>query len=235
MWRKPGLLLAGSVTLDYATNPITAAVTIDELQVRTTQFVNVKGRRSVATFLNLTLPVKKINSRFNLSPNWRETQGVNLLNGEAGTVYQRTAGGQAGYTYRYKQYLDLSLRTNVSVTTSRYALNATRNQVLFNTGYIGEATTHFLKRFSATAELYYNKFVYREAGFGQAIPICNFSMSAFLLKNNRGEARISAFNVLNRGVGVSQSANLNYVEQTTQNALGNFFLASFTYNINKPQ
>jgi hypothetical protein len=56
-----------------------------------------------------------------------------------------------------------------------------------------------------------------------------------LLKGNRGEARISAFNVLNRGVGVSQSANPNYVEQTTQRALGNFYLLSFTYNINKPQ
>jgi hypothetical protein len=94
---------------------------------------------------------------------------------------------------------------------------------------------HFLKRFSTTAELNYSKFVYSQAGFGQSIPICNFYISAFLLKGNRGEARISAFNVLNQSVGVSQSANLNYVEQTTQNALGNFFLFSFTYNINKPQ
>jgi outer membrane receptor protein involved in Fe transport len=233
--RKSGLLLTGSLSFDYATNPITAAVTIDELQVRTTQYVNVKRRRSASVFLNLSLPVKKLNGRFNLSPYWQETQGVNLLNGEAGTVNQRAAGGHAGYMYRYKQYFDLSLRTNVAFTTSSYALNTARNQVLFNTGYTGEATVHFLKRFNATAELYYTKFVYKQASFDQAIPICNFYISAFLLKGNRGEARISAFNVLNRNVGVAQTANPNYVEQTTQNALGSFYLLSFTYNINKPQ
>jgi hypothetical protein len=155
--RKSGLLLSGTMSFDYATNPIAAAVTIDELQVRTTQYVNVKGRRSASAFVTLSLPVKKINSRFNLSPYWQETQGVNLLNGEAGTVNQRAAGGHAGYTYRYKQYVDLTLRANVAVTASRYALNTTRGQVLFNTGYAGEATVHFLKRFSTKAELYYTK------------------------------------------------------------------------------
>jgi len=231
--KKSGLLLAGTLNLGYATNPITASVTIDELQVRTTQYVNVKERRSLSAFVNLSLPVKKINGRFNLSPYWQETQSVNLLNGEAGTVNQRTAGGHAGYTYRYKQYVDVSVRANLAVTASRYALNAARNQLLFNTGYTGEARVHFFKRFSATGELYFTKFVYSQAGTNQLIPICNFYISTFLLKGNRAEARLSAFNVLNRNVGVSQTANLNYVEQSTQNALGGFYLLSFTYNINK--
>jgi hypothetical protein len=92
---------------------------------------------------------------------------------------------------------------------------------------------HFLKRFNATAELHYTRFANRSAGFNQSIPIFNLSLSSFLLKNNRGELRLSAFNVLNRNAGVTQFASLNYIEQSTHNALGSFYMLSFTYNLNK--
>ncbi len=230
---KSGVFLSGSVHFNYSTNPITPAVTIDERQVRTTQYVNVKQSRSVAAFLNVSLPVKKFNSRFNLSPYVREGQSVNLLNGVAGRINQRSTGGNIGYTYRYKEYVDVNLRTNITVTGSRYRLNKAQNQVFVNSSYVADATVHFLKRFNATAELYYSKFTSSRNGFNQVIPICNFYLSSFLLKDNQGELRLSAFNVLNRNVGVTQLATLNYTEQSTQNALGSFYLLSFTYNITK--
>ncbi len=232
---KSGLFVTASVNFNYNASPITAAVTIDERQVRTTQYVNVRQSGSVAAFLNVSLPVKKINSRFNLSPYFRQGQSVNLLNGVAGTVNQQSAGGSIGYTYRYKQYLDVNLRTHVTVTRSRYQLNQAQNQKFINSGHEGDATVHFLKRFNATAELNYTRFTNRSAGFNQSVPICNLSVSSFLLKDNRGELRLSAFNVLNRNAGVTQFASLNYIEQSTHNALGNFYMLSFTYNLNKQQ
>ncbi len=65
------------------------------------------------------------------------------------------------------------------------------------------------------------------------IPILNFALSRSLLKNDRGELTLSALNVLNRNVGTTQVATLNYVEQATRNTLGSFYMLSFSYRFRK--
>jgi hypothetical protein len=226
-----GIFLAGSVTYNYTTNPITAAVTIDENQVRSTQYVNVRQKHNFSAFLNLGIPVEKYNSRFNLSPLLNTGQSINLLNGVVGTIKQRSVGGKMGFSFSYKEYLDLNFRTNMTVTSADYESN--QDQVFFTSAYIADATVYFLKHFSITTELNYNKFKNTTSNFDQAIPILDFSLSMYILKDNKGEIKISGLNVLNRNTGATQLASLNYIEQAVQNTLGNYYMLNFTYNLNK--
>jgi hypothetical protein len=227
------IFLSSSLTFNYTTNPITAAVTIDENQVRTTQYVNVRESNTLGAFVNIGFPVKKINSRFNFSPYLRQGQSVNLLNGIAGSVKQRSAGGNFGYTYRFKEFIDFNLRTLLAITNADYALNKNQSQTFVTSAYMSDATVHFLKKFNLTAEFNYNRFRNAGANFNQAVPILNFSLSRYVLKDNKGEVKLSGLNLLNRNVGISQFATLNYIEQSVQNALGNFYMLSFTYNFNR--
>jgi hypothetical protein len=160
---------------------------------------------------------------------------VNLLNGVAGTINQRSLGGTVGYMYQYKEYLDVNLKANIAATRSAYSLNTNQNQTLGTSAFEAEVTVYFLKHYSLLSELYYNKFVNRSTGFNQVVPICNFSLSRFVLKNDRGQLKMSAFNILNRNAGASQFTELNYIEQSTQNVLGNFYMLSFSYNLTKGQ
>lgn len=109
------------------------------------------------------------------------------------------------------------------------------HSAFITSGYITDATLCFLKHYHVTAELDYTKFRGTKAGFYQAIPILDFSFSRRVLKGNKGELKLSGLNVLNRKVGATQFANINYIEQASQNALGNYFMFSFTYNFNKQQ
>lgn len=227
-----GIFLSSSVNFNYTVNPITEAVTINERQVRTTQYVNVKGNRTFAAFLNVGVPVEKLNSQFNLSPYLSQEQSTNLLNGVAGTINQRSLGGNLSYTYSYEEYVDVNLSTDINVTNSAYELNENQNQVFVTSAYMADATLHFLKKFNFIAEMNYTRFRNTQTNFNQAIPIFNFSLSRFLLKDNRGELKLSALNVLNRNVGATQFATQNYIEQSTQNALGNYYMLSFTYHLN---
>ncbi|GAB3529994.1 TonB-dependent receptor [Pontibacter brevis] len=228
-----GLFLSGSANFSYTTNPIIAAVSINERQVRTTQYVNVRQSSSLSTFATLGIPVRKYNSRFNLSPYLRQGQSVNQLNGVEGTITQRSVGANVDYNYNYKEFVDLNLRASLTRTSSDYELNQNRNQVFVNAAYVADATVYLLERFHFTTEFTYSKFRNTQANFNQGIPVLNLAISMFVLKGKRGEIQLSGLNMLNRNLGVTQFANQNYIEQSVQNSLGNFYMLSFTYNFNK--
>ncbi|MFM7857855.1 MAG: hypothetical protein ACKO96_39520, partial [Flammeovirgaceae bacterium] len=50
---------------------------------------------------------------------------------------------------------------------------------------------------------------------------------------NVGELKIGVNNLLDQSLSVNQTATANYLQQTTSNNLGRYFMVSFTYAINK--
>jgi hypothetical protein len=230
-FKPSGMFLSGSVNFNYTTNPIITAVSINEDQVRTSQYVNVKENLNFAFYLNAGIPLPEYNSQFSFSPYLRQEQSYNLLNGVEGTISQQAMGGKFAYSYSYNDFLDFNLRTDRRVTRSDYELNENQNQVFRTSAYMADATINFLRDFYVMAEFNYSRFRNPGVNFDQAIPLFNFSLSRVFLKDQRGELKLSAYNVLNRNIGVSQIATPNYIEQSTQNALGNFYMLSFTYNL----
>ena len=232
---KSGVYFSTSLAFNYISNPIIAAVQVDEQQVRTTKYVNLEQSNYFAAFINLGVPLKKLNSQFNLSPYLRQEQSMNLLNGVKGAIRQRSLGGNLGYTYTYKELLDVNLHTNLMVTHSEYGLNEQQDQFFVNSVYGAEVALQVLKNVWFTSDAYYSKFKNSGANFEQAIPVLNFSLAKSLLKENKGEVKLSALNVLNRNLGISQVTSLNYFEQSVQNSLGSYFMVSFTYHFNGQQ
>lgn len=232
---KSGIFFSSSFTFNYTRNPIVAAVTVDEQQVRSTQYVNLTHSNDFAAFVNLGVPVKKLNSRFNLSPYLRQGQSMSLLNGVTSEVIQRSAGGAFDYNYSYNDLLDLTLGANIGLTHSEYAVQAQQDQSFINSGYSAEVAMQVLRGLWVTSDFYYTRFRNPQANFEQTIPMLNFSLSKLLLRDNRGEVKLSAVNVLNRNLGVTQSASLNYFEQSVQNTLGSYYMLSFTYHLNRQQ
>lgn len=230
---QSGVLLSGDATFNFTINPITAAVTIDERQVRTTRYVNLAQNSNIGLLLTLGVPIRKYNSRFNLSPFLNQGRSLNLLNGVVRAISQRAVGGVLGYAFAYKEYIDLNLRANITTATSRYELNEDQNQLFVNSAFLADATTHFLNGFDFTTDFSYQRYKNARTNFNQAIPILSFSLSKSLLKNDKGALTLSALNVLNRNVGTSQLATLNYVERVNRNTLGSFYMLSFTYRIKK--
>lgn len=231
----PGVFLSTSLAFNYKNNPIVAAVDLDEQQVRTTQYVNVRHSNDFAAFFSLGIPLKKFNSQFNLSPYLRQGQSISLLNGVEGEIRQRSWGSDVDFAYNYKEFFDINLRANIMATRSAYELNEQQDQFFVNTAYSAELALQLLEDFWFKSDLYYSRFKNPQTNFEQAIPIFNFSLSHLILSDQQGEIKLSAHNVLNRNMGVRQFANLNYIEQSVQNSLGSYYMLSFTYHFNRQQ
>lgn len=217
--------------IDYSTNAISNAVSIDNF-VRTTTPINVSDNLSLQLNATFTFPITKLKSHVNISGNVREQRSINVLNDMEYDISQRTTGGSVRYNYRYKDIFDMSLSAQLSHQLAQYEFDQP-DQTYFNKTFGAESNVTIKKNYQLSANFDYFLYESKGTNFTQAIPMLNLSISRFVLKNNSGEIKFSVNNLLDEALGVNQTSSINYIERTTTNSLGRYFMISFTYALNK--
>jgi hypothetical protein len=212
---------------------ITTSQQITGEQIRISQPVNVSGRQQLNSDVTFGFPINKIKSRFSISGNASLVNSVNILNESEQNIRQQQFGGRVRYDFRYKEVLDLGLSANITKSMTHYEFSSQADQQFMNQTYRAEGILSFLKNYQLTSSIEYLVYQNATVNFTQQIPLLNISMSRFVMKNKTGEIKIAVTNLINRNIGVSQSSNINYVERTTANSLGRYFMLSFTYALNK--
>jgi hypothetical protein len=206
------------------TDPVTFA--------RTTKPVNVSSSKSLNANFNGGFPVKKLNSRFNFGPTASLSESITILNDQENTVNNKTLGGSVRYNFTYKEFVILDLSANLSRQETKYDFN-TPDQQYFNQTYRSELNLNFLKKYAFNTSYEYLIYESRTTDFRQKIPFLNMSISRFVMKNNAGELKLGVNNLLDQSNSVSQSSGENYIQQSTTNNLGRYYMVSFTYALNK--
>lgn len=221
-----------NANINYTQNAIVNSQSIDERQVRTITPVNVKESVMANGNINFGFPIKPLNSRFNFGPNLIYSQGLNLINGFEDVITISNMGGNVRYDYNWKENVNIGLSANLSRQRTAYDFNPQQNQLFFNQNYNAELNVNFLKKYNIGGN--FNYLVYRSetTDFNESIPLLNLYFSRFVLKNNMGEIKLTGQNLLDQNVGVSQRADVNFIEQTVTNNLGRFIMISFTYKLN---
>ncbi|HTF18828.1 MAG TPA: outer membrane beta-barrel protein [Chryseolinea sp.] len=219
------------VDIDYTRNAITNAVFNDDF-IRTTMPVNVASNTSVNTHATVGFPINPIKSRVSITGTWRQTHGQNVIDAASYDITQSRTGGNVRYDFQYRELLMINLGARLNYQTTSYEFDQP-DQRYFNTTYNAEATLSFLRNYQLVSSCEYLIYENQSTGYHQAIPLFNVSVSRFLLKNKTGELRLSASNLLDKVLGVSQTSSVNYVERVTSNSLGRYFMVSFIYALNK--
>jgi hypothetical protein len=217
--------------VDYTTNAITNAISNVNF-VRTTTPVNVKDNLSINGDATFSFPITKLKSRLSLTANLRDQQGITILDDEEYNIHQRTTGGNIRYNYHYKEIFDMSLSARLSHQKTDYEFQQP-DQTFLNQTYSAESNLTVSKNYQLSANFDYLVYTSKSTNFNQSIPLLNVSISRFVLKNNCGEIKFSVNNLLDQNLGVNQTTDINYIERTTTNSLGRYFLVSFTYALNK--
>jgi hypothetical protein len=218
--------------VDYITNSITNSRSINEQFVSVTKPVNVDNNMSVAGNASLSFPINKIKSRFTFGGTIRNRRSINLLNDIASTINTQSAGGNARYSYRYKEIFDFSLSARLERQLTDYEFQQ-NDQIFLNNNYTAETNLTILKNYQFSSSFEILQYDNQNNNYSQTIPLLNLSVSRFLLKNKTGELKFAVNNLLDKALGVNQTANLNYTERQTTNSLGRIFMVSFAYSINK--
>jgi hypothetical protein len=216
----------------YTQDRIVNAQTVDSLFRRVYQPVNSAAEYRLNGTFAFGLPWKKINSRFNLRSEAGYTRGQNFINSRENFTTGYQLAQSFSWEYTPKDWMIVSAGAELSWNATHYSLDQAFNQDYLRQTYNAEVDLQLPLdfAFNTTLDVTVNNGL--GAGYDQAIPIWNATVSKFLMKNKRLQLSVVVRDLLNRNVGISRVSNLNYVQDERVASLGRIGLLKLTYALN---
>jgi hypothetical protein len=218
-----------NVNANYTSNKISQRTTIDTLLRQVTMPVNVDNDLQVNGNLHFGTPLRKLKIKVNLNGNSSYGRSLVYINDALNVVNRYTNGGDIRIENKTKDHFDANIGARTSYTITNYPDASDLNQSYVNSGLFGELMVFLPKKFTVMTGIDYS--IYSGLGNNQGVPLWRAYVSKKIFKNGRGELRISAYDLLNKNIGISRTAQLNYTQQETVNTLSRYFLGSFSYAI----
>jgi hypothetical protein len=195
--------------------------------------VNVNGAYRINGGFNYGFGIKKIYSRFNFGINGGFNNNISYANGLLNTIVTKSAGPSFSYTFQLEEVIDIDLSSRYSFSKTNNAINAGLNTNFLTKVFSADVTNYLPFNFILNQSMNYTVNSGRAAGFNTAVPIWNASISKYFMKNKRAELKMSAFDLLNKNIGISRNVSQNQIVDQEYNVISQYFILSFTYSLQK--
>jgi len=230
--RNLNIWLGGGGT--FTNNDVVQSITVDNKGVQTTYPVNTDGSRNFWLNYNINKQYKN-NQKFIFSFNLGSWVGYNRNK----LIFNNVTSFQS--TYNLNMWTSFNLNWNdkfewnpsysmgynfTSYTTSQFTQLSTLQHNLENE-FILRMPKHVIWETSIAYS--YNGNI--PAGLPKDFVRWNAAINFTMLKNETGVLKLAIYDILNRTNNVWTFASRNMVSTTSNNVLGQYFLATFTYNI----
>lgn len=199
--------------------------------VTTSRSINYTGGQSFWFWSNFGFPIIKNKFTVNLGYNPSYQLSNAFVNDSLNKT--NTLGNRGSVRINFTPIENLSIYLNGSLRLSdtKYNINTSQNQSTIDQVYDIEFNAKLFWGLYLNSSFAYNKYENKRFGFNREIPILNISLYKLVLKNNRGEIRVSLYDAFNKNVSISQNSNFNTVNQTSTETLSRYAMLSFSYNI----
>ncbi|HYF32376.1 MAG TPA: outer membrane beta-barrel family protein [Chitinophagaceae bacterium] len=214
-------------------NKIVSYDEFDAQGVRKTSFTNADGIYNAMANISWGIPLKAIKSNLNTNTMAMHGRNVNFVNGSKNVINNSSITQEVSLNFVHKETFDITLGTNVSYNRVGYSVTKESNTSYWNQEYSLDANIYFPHGFSLASEFSFMRNTGYATGFNTNVALWNAGLAKQLFKNKKGEVRLQVFDILNENIGISRSANQNYIEDVSSKILNRYFMLSFTYNISK--
>jgi len=220
-------------TLRQTNNKIVNYDVMNAQGIRFTRPVNVDGVYSVNGTVSVGLPVRFLKGSVNIASNIGYDRNKQFINSVGNTIKTTTFGPSFRLEMLPTQKVDLSLSASVNYNRSVYSLQSNLNATYFSQNYGADFDWQLPRGIYFNTEFNYMINNRLADGFNLRVPLWNASVSKQFLRYNRGEIKLTAFDLLNENVNISRTSNQNYIEDNRVTTLRRYFLLSFTYSLSK--
>jgi hypothetical protein len=195
--------------------------------------VNVNGIYRVNATVNYGFGVKKLYSRINFGLNTGYNNNVNYANSILNTIIIKSFSPSITYSFSLDGVIDINLVARHNYNNTNNAINKALNTNYITRIYNADFINYLPFNIVLNQTLNYTINEGRAPGFNTSVPIWNASLSKYFLKNKRAELKISAFDILNKNIGVSRNVSQNQIVDQSYNVINQYFLIGFTYSLQK--
>jgi len=219
-----------SLNVRLTSNSITNNRNIDTVLGKTvTQPINTDGNISVNFWSGFGFKIKKINTRFNISPNLNYSKFADVINGN--TSHSKTLNtGLSLYAQKSKdKKYDFSLSNNFSY--NRNVNNQKNSKTLYSTNTLSVDATVYIKKVWSIQSDY--QFYYRQKTpeFGNSLnnQIWNGKLQRTFNKNEF-TAYVLVRDILNENIGIERRFSGNTLTEERNDRLQRYWMVGFTWD-----
>lgn len=232
---KSQLSISAFSSLLFDSNSVLNERTVNTDGAEVATPVNRKGRLT-ANFYSF------VNKRFKKRGKWQITESTGLnetyghnyfeVNGQSGYQNTNSINLRQEISLSYNNVLDVKSAYNINYALTRYQLVN-----LPNNGYTTQAASiaaylRLPNRYSWDVNYVYRYNPLVSPGFQRNSNLLSVSIARRMLKGDRGEFRITCYDLLNEGITSSHYASENMIDDTQYQILRRYFLFSYFYRFN---
>lgn len=215
-------------------NAVVYERTIDKTGVQITTPVNADGLWQVQTNMNINKQVK-------FNKNWKFSAGANMwatysrslviVNQYKSTIKNRNVNPRANVSFNWKDVFEFRQNYGISWNKSSYTGNVFPGlEVISHTAgseVIVRSPKHWV--WETSIDYRYNPQV--APGIQKDMVRWNAAVNLLFLKDDKGQLKLSVYDLLNQNTSVRRTVNENYIEDFETTILKRYFMLTFTYNI----
>ena len=217
----------------FTNNKIVNFDLIDSFGRKTTRPVNVDGVYNLSNDISVGWPLRFMKASLNFHTGVGYSKTIQFINTVRNNIYNFSVDPSIEISKSFKDKIDLTLSGGFTYNKAKYSLQSTLNNEYLTQDYGIDLGWQLPKSFYFSSDFRYTISTQRSAGFNAKVPLWNASFSKLFLKYNRGEMKISVYDLLNENQAIVRNTNSNYIEDQNNRILKRFFLLSFTYSLNK--
>lgn len=229
---RSGFSVYASATINE--NQVVPSTTTDENYVRTTTYENVDGEFSsnVGSYLNKRYKNEGVEFSYRLGTHASYGRQVGFSNGGKFNTNRLGVGPSVRLGFNYKELVDINPRYQLNYVQSKYDNNINRKEEYSNHTLGLEATTYWPQNWVFGNDLSYNYFGSVAPGFDPTSFLWNMSLGYKFL-NDDASLKFKIYDLLNENVSTSRTTGQDFVQDSQELILEQYFMVSFTYKLSK--
>lgn len=219
-----------------ADTALTSTVTLHEGS-QLSKPVNLDGYWSARSFLTFGMPLKFIKSSLNWNagfswsklPGMVKLQGMHAIEETYSNTYTYNLG--AVLASNISEYVDFNINYSANFSIATSTLESSENSNYFN-----HSAGFQLNLLSKKGWLFQNDIsnqYYKglSDGFNQSFWLWNMSAGKKFLKDQKGELKISVFDLLKQNRSIARTVTESYTEDVQNLVLRQYFMMTFSYRL----
>ncbi|HET7899406.1 MAG TPA: TonB-dependent receptor, partial [Flavisolibacter sp.] len=201
------------LTFGTTENKISNAVEYKAGGVQVTQPKNISGVYNVSGNFNFGLPIKHLQGgNFNTNTRIGFNQDASFVNNVKNYSRNLSVTEDLRLSYNYKESLDMGISASVTYNQVRNTVQKNNNSTYYTHIYAADVTYTFPKGIILASDVDYRFNTGLASGYNQNYAIWNASVAKQVFKNQRGEIKFSAHDLLNQNISVYRTVNNNYIQ-----------------------
>jgi hypothetical protein len=223
-----------NTSFTYNQNAIIRERSVSDNGVQTTRPINVDGTWNAYMNANVRKQYKfssmlKFSTGLNLNGNFGRT--FVLINQNRSNANTTSLSPSANFTLNWNDKFEFTQRYGPSFNKTTYESNAYPSLEVWRHTTSTEVIVRMPKHivWESTLDYFYNPQV--APGIQKSSFRWNAAVNVLFLKQDKGQLKLSVYDLLNQNISVMRSVRENFIQDTESIILRRYFLLTFTYNI----